>query len=216
MLFCSNSDLRVSLWWYSQACVWFGRLIFNYSFLERKKIVTIKYSDQKQCLCKAVGETRGLWSMVFILSTIALMVLCFERGNWYECFHVKELQMQNRYKIIREPFLRSVLWFVKKTFSGPSLSLQLQQRYFEFHPSLLWSEQRREVSGKETILGLARAMLGRQKAFFTWLSVFYDVCNDGEGGVPWLCGDCLLKLLLVARLYSAVILSGFLKACTFD
>lgn len=97
----------------------------------------IKYLDQKQCLCKAVGETRGVWSMVLILSTIALMVSCFERGNWYECLHVKELQMQNKYKIIREPFLRSVLWFVKKTFSGPSVSLHLQQCYFEFHPSLL-------------------------------------------------------------------------------
>lgn len=95
----------------------------------------IKYSDQKQYFCKAIGETRGTCSMV--LRTAAWMVLCFEHGNWHECLHVKELQMQNRYKIIRELFSRFVLWFMKKTFPGPSVSFRLQKCYFEFHPSPL-------------------------------------------------------------------------------
>lgn len=96
--------------------MWFAWLIFNYSFLGRKKKVIIKYSDQKQCLCEAVGETRGVWSMVLFLSTAAWMVSCFECENWYECFHAKEFQMQNRYKTIRELFSRSVLCFLKKEY----------------------------------------------------------------------------------------------------
>lgn len=70
--------------------MWFGWLIFKYSFLGRKKKkVIFKYSNQKQCFCKAVGETRGVCSMVLILSTAARLVSCFERRNWHECLHVR-------------------------------------------------------------------------------------------------------------------------------
>lgn len=70
----------------------------------------------------------------------------FKQHGWFRVLNVEtgmnafmlnELQMQNRYEIIRELFLRPVLGFVKKTFPGPSVSLQLQQCYFEFHPSPL-------------------------------------------------------------------------------
>lgn len=98
----------------------------------------------------------------------------FKQHGWFcvsnvetsmNAFMLNELQMQNRYKIIRELFLRPVLWFVKKTFRGPSLSLQNSNNAI-LNFTYLLCDQRREASGKETILGWARAMLRRQKASF--------------------------------------------------